>query len=147
MLRADKAYIIAFFLSIMKKRGQVSVEFIVLLGVLLLFLILLVNISSDMLVGSKKTIDNSQINAFFDALENAGGNVYYQGYGARANVAVILPENVESILFNGKQMVIVAGGNRYFRNFDFNITGNLSVKGRGYVSAEAKNGYVEYSVQ
>lgn len=127
------------------KRGQVSVEFLVILSLILVILLIVFNTGSNTIGYVKSSSDNTKLSTFFDTLKNTAYSVYHQGVGAKTRIFVVMPDNIANVTV-GNKMIIVAlnTGDVISRNFDFDIIGNFTSKGSYYVDVEAKKGYVEF---
>lgn len=127
------------------KRGQVSVEFLVILSIIVVILLIVFNTGSNTLGYVKSSSDNTKLNTFFDTLKNAAYSVYHQGIGAKTRIFVVMPDNINNVTVYTHSIVVASNtGDISSRTFDFNISGNFSAKGSYYVDVEAKKGYVEF---
>lgn len=127
------------------KRGQVSVEFLVILSIIIVILLVVFKTGSSTIGYAKSTSDNTKLSTFFDTLKNAAYSVYHQGVGAKTRVFVVMPDNLNNITVVGNSIIAASNtGDVSSRTFEFDILGNFSAKGSYYVDVEAKQGYVEF---
>ncbi|MBI4158878.1 hypothetical protein HY500_01315 [Candidatus Woesearchaeota archaeon] len=127
------------------KRGQVSIELIVILSLVLTVLLIVFNVGSDTIGYTQSSSDNTRLTTFFNIVRNAASTVYHQGVGAKTSVYVVMPDNLANITVTTRSIIATTNtGDTFARNFDFNITGNFSAKGSYYIDVEAKKGYVEF---
>ena len=95
-----------------EKRGQAGIEYIVLIGVLLVFLIPIVYYSLDQ---SSFQVKVSQIENALKRLTKASDSVYALGPGARDVVVITMPHGIEEIQIEN-----------YTINFKVSILGGIS---------------------
>jgi len=130
----------------MGKKGQVLVEFLIVLSIILLILLVIIGTSYQSSSQIGKVVANSQTKAFLDSLENSADSVYGQGVNAKTKIYIVVPDNVKNITFSSKSLIIgLQNGERIGRNFNYNISGSLSGNGGDYVSIESKANYVNIS--
>ena len=86
----------------MNKRGQVAIEYMVLIGVLLTLVAFL---SGYAFMVYNETISSSQFKSSTKSLADTINNVYYLGNGNSIAVDFVIPSNVTSIEFNNTQIV------------------------------------------
>ncbi len=85
-----------------QKRGQSSIEYVVLIGLLLFFFIPLVHYS---FLETNNALKASQLDSFISRLSKAVDAVHSIGPGTREIVIVTLPKGVtEARLFNGENL-------------------------------------------
>ena len=144
-LEENPKFYIGTFIGRLMKRGQVSVEFLVVLSIILVILLIVFNTGSNTIGYVKSSSDNTKLSTFFDALKNAAYSVYHQGVGAKTRAYVVMPDNTANVTIEDRRITVASNtGDVVSRNFYFDISGNLSAKGSYYVDVEAKKGYVEF---
>ncbi|MEK6817075.1 MAG: class III signal peptide-containing protein [Nanoarchaeota archaeon] len=87
----------------LKKRGQVSVEYIMIVGIVLLLLIPIFYVSSEKISNEVKV---SQANDAVTSLARAVNVVYSLGPGTKRFIEITIPGGVESTEVNGKLIQI-----------------------------------------
>ncbi len=132
MAASEKTVIIYFQFEITArcgmagKKGQTSVEFLIILAVALLVLtatiaIALQNIDS---INAQKDQDSAS-NAVMD-LGSAAKDVYAQGVGARKDVYIVIPSSYNPAnSFVGNQAIKMSAGSDYVDIENFNLRGSL----------------------
>lgn len=132
------------------RRGQASVEMVVILAismsVILLVLVIYDQTSTSLLSQSSVSETKAAVNNLADAIEA----VHVQAVGARTTVFITLPGSVKGSTIQNRTLSVVLSGpgadRNIYRTFDFNVTGNLSTTpGTHLVNVESKMGYVEVS--
>ena len=106
------------------KRGQISAEFISILGIGLLIVLLFLALSASRLfdVNQQQNYDNAHTSV--SALAEAANSVYAQGEGASRVVSVVLPGNTE---FSKSYIGSPAGSGAVANMIDININGTDTV--------------------
>ncbi|MAG47608.1 hypothetical protein CL617_03305 [archaeon] len=112
----------------MRKRGQASVEMIIIIAVLLIILIVVVRLNSESLSFSNRINDEGKGKILLDDLENGINKVYRQGVGAKTKIYSGVPDNVQSLNISGSSMKLTfVSGVTFFKNFNFNLSGDFNV--------------------
>jgi hypothetical protein len=123
-----------------KKRGQLTVEFLVMLAVLLVILVSFIYISQTSESGVRQTkVDNEALNTVRD-LSAAAKEIYAQGAGAKKQVYITIPQGYEpehSFVANRSIKIRVAGTD-YIEVERFDVFGTLPASAGGhYVLVES----------
>lgn len=88
----------------MKKRGQASTEYLIIIGFVALVLIPLLVIFYKQGSATKDQINTSEIDQIAKKIIDAVDSVYYLGEPSKTTLRVYMPENVEEISFNGREL-------------------------------------------
>ena len=127
----------------MLRKGQAATEFLVILGVALAILVVIVGIGYKSLNQGNSQYELNKANIVLSDLDNAAKLVYQQGVGAKTKVYVTMPDEISSIDLSGQSIVInFNSGDQKFKNFGFNVSGNVGTSGNVWVYVEAMEGYV-----
>ena len=113
-------------------RGQVSMEFLLIMGVAFVMiipvLILFLTQSQDM----QEDVSAAQVNKLADELVDAADNVYYLGTPSKKTIKAYMPNFIESFNFTSNRIIInVNTGSRQYSIFKVtaaNLTGTLSTE-------------------
>lgn len=109
------------------KRGQIAVEYVLLVGIALLALI---PISYYAITESSKNIRMNEASDFVDTLAYTANMVYALGPGSQDYISVTVPGGVKSITFdrNEVEMKMSVSGKDYdvFAASKANLTGSIS---------------------
>lgn len=129
------------------KKGQGAVELLIILGVGLAVLLIIFQFSSDSLLSYSSAFAEGQVQDALETLKQDAELVYQQGNGAKTQVYITLPEGIQYTNVTERTLKITFyNGNSLYRNFDFNITGNLSSHSGGqWIDVEAVSGQVSFS--
>ncbi|MBU0471461.1 MAG: hypothetical protein KKF65_02470 [Nanoarchaeota archaeon] len=111
----------------MKKKGQVSLEFLMITGfafmliipVMLLFLTEAQDIDED--------VSSAQLKKLAEELVDAIDNVYYLGEPTAKTLEIYVPRYVQSVIFTGNRTIFEVDSGTFIYNFTrFVATNNLS---------------------
>lgn len=123
-------------------KGQAAIEYLGLIGFLLLISIPLVIQAQQSATELQESTDQLKVSNMMDTVEEAMTLVYGQGEPARIRFTVDVPPGVTNATVEN-QIVIVRfegdqGASDYIRTFPFNVTGTLPTeRGRHTMVAEA----------
>jgi uncharacterized protein (UPF0333 family) len=127
----------------MKKRGQVSTEYLMITGIMLLFLIFVIAFSTD------RTTNTLKINKIAESLEVIKVSierVYSLGVYNREVVLIDLPKGINNITIIDKEIIFNTEVFGEYSDFHFavladvNLTGTIGKQpGRHYVKIEMIN--------
>ncbi|HJX05635.1 MAG TPA: hypothetical protein VJ461_02915 [Candidatus Nanoarchaeia archaeon] len=142
----------------MKKRGnikvwnkaQVSLEFLMIVGVALLMTFPLILIFYRQSENINTEVGASQLDKVVSEIRDAADEVYYLGSPSKKTVTVYMPEGVNSISITGDKMVftVESPGNDYelVKWSVTNLTGSLQTyPGIHHISVQAYDTYVQIS--
>lgn len=85
----------------MRKKGQASVEFLVVLAMVLTIFTILFSMGQRSYDSSQEAVKSVQARATLKEIVNAADLVHSQGENARTRVYVTMPEDVVEITFSG----------------------------------------------
>jgi uncharacterized protein (UPF0333 family) len=108
-------------------RGQVSVEFLVVLSVALLAFLIFMGISQSESVGISKTKERVDATNAVRSISAASEDVYSQGAGARKKITVTIPQGFErnQSYIKENAIKIRSAGNDFIELTDFEVYGTL----------------------
>lgn len=129
------------------RKGQGATELLIILGVGLIVLVILFQFSSTNLFSYSSNFRERQIQDALETLKQNAELVYQQGNGAKTEVYITFPEGIQSTNVSARTLkVVFFGNNTIYRDFDFNISGNLSSSAGGHwVNIESVRGQVTFS--
>lgn len=129
----------------MKKRGQVSIEFMAIIGFITFIALTMLIISQFYQREVATQVETNQVDHLARKIVEAAESVYYLGEPSKTTITGNLPEHIESVEINTNEItfkVRVAGGTTdisYTSNV--NLTGSISPSpGLKRISVEAKCG-------
>lgn len=130
-----------------KKRGQSSVELLVLLAVGLAVLLAVIVTNQGFISAASNSINSEKAKSSVNEIADAAELVYKQGVGAKTKIYIGIPSNVEKINISGNLIevgILRESSRSIYRTTGFNVSGNISKEeGNYWVIVEAKDGYVE----
>lgn len=88
------------------KKGQVAIEYLMIVGFVLVVLIPGLVVYYNYTSSSQDKITTSKADKIAQEVVDAVDSVYYYGEGSQNTMTIDLPENVEYIYFEGKEMTI-----------------------------------------
>lgn len=113
----------------MKKRGQISVEFIITVGFAFLMIIPLTLLLYDNMTKDKENIDNNQAGLIAKKITDSANSVYYLGYPSAISVEVYMPDGVNLINFTGREITIGIANREAVSVANVNLTGYIKPSG------------------
>ncbi|MBN2014245.1 MAG: hypothetical protein JW778_03605 [Candidatus Altiarchaeota archaeon] len=84
----------------LRKNGQTSVEFLVVLSTVLVVFIILLAMGQKSYISSKEAVKSIQARATLKDIVNAANLVHSQGENAKTKVYVTMPEDVQEIILS-----------------------------------------------
>ncbi|MGM5485488.1 MAG: hypothetical protein ACQEP1_06485 [Nanobdellota archaeon] len=114
----------------MKKRGQTSVEAVIILAVIVLLFSFILSFREETVSDIRASHNSKVISVFIDKIVNKAENVYHQGAGASSIDYVKVPAGVEFIDFRNHSLVVrteLSGEQDRYRKTSFNLTGEVPV--------------------
>jgi hypothetical protein len=134
----------------MKKRGQTSVESIILLTILLVIISSIIVFRDEVLGTVANTYSAKRAQLLGEKITEAASMIYQQGEGARTVIYVTVPELTDSIVLSGKVMEIsynISGSsNTVFFETDFILNGTVPQRAGSYcLLLQSNRGYVKVS--
>lgn len=91
----------------MQKRGQISFEYMILIGFLTFVIIGVLGVAMVYSGSIKDRLRISQVNNFATKIVSTSESVFYAGEPSRATIVGHLPENVESITFSNEGEIYI----------------------------------------
>jgi len=130
-----------------KKRGQVSIEYMALVGmttVIVMFLLLISNYYSR---GVENTINVNQVDGIAKEIIDTAESMYYFGEPSKTTLKIYMPDRVTDIDITPNTINLKvstsAGDTDMFYSSDVPISGDISPsEGFHYVTIEARGGIV-----
>ena len=97
------------------KKGQVSIEYLVVLGFLMLFIVPLLVLYSQTQKDTQDQLNEAQARRVGNLLRDAAERVYFAGDPAQETLQVYLPDKIESITLSNTSIVYtIRGGARMY---------------------------------
>ncbi len=130
----------------MKKRGQVSIEFMAIIGFVTFIALTMLIISQFYQRQVATQVETNQIDHLTRKIIEASESVYYLGEPSKTTIKANMPNHVESININNNEIdfkVKVAGGKTTDISYSskVNLTGSISpAPGLKKIIVEAKCG-------
>lgn len=90
----------------MKKKGQISIEYIILVGFITFIIIGTLGIAFFYSGSIKDRIKAIQINNFANKIISTAESVYYYGEPSKATISLYLPEGVKEIEFYERNLLV-----------------------------------------
>jgi hypothetical protein len=112
------------------KRGQSSLEYILIVGFAFMITLPLVVIYYQRTVSFNQEITDSQVNKIADDIIGSVNSVYYLGSPSKKTIDVYMPQGIKDITITENRLVFLiysdAGNYEIVRWAPTNISGNLS---------------------
>ncbi len=130
------------------KRGQVGVEYMILIGFLSFAIFVILAFSFLYSDKIKDRIKTNQVESFAANLINSAESVFFAGEPSRTTVRLYLPDGVESITISNDSIIIetrVSGG-RNVRAYESSVPLNGTIlpgEGTRKLTLEAKSNFVD----
>jgi len=113
----------------MKKRGQASVETIIVLAMIVIFLIYIIETNQSMLSSVEKDYTLQKIKFTINTLTQSGNLVYKQGIGAKTRVRLSIPGHIQNISLGHRNINVTLNISdkitNFFRTLPFDINGSI----------------------
>lgn len=134
----------------MGKNGQISVEYMVLIGFVTIITIPLIIIYHSFSQQSSDEIGSSQINQVAKKIVDAAESVYYLGEPSQTTLKVNIPDSILLVNLSGYEVVFkvrtTSGSSDIVRSSLVNITGSLPTRAGTYtLTVKAIANHVEVS--
>lgn len=131
----------------LKKRGQVSIEYMAVVGITTIVVISLLLISNYYSKEVENTINTNQIDRIAKEIVDTAESMYYFGEPSKTTLKIYIPDRIKDITITQNELnlrVLTPSGETdmfYFSKVP--LAGNLSAShGFHYVTIEAKGGLV-----
>ena len=102
------------------KRGQISIEYLILIGFVVFIVIIMIAVSLQYTSGIEDRLKQNQINAFANKIVNSAEIVFFAGEPSKITLSVYLPRGVDSVTVNTDEIV-----------FNYNLTSGSNVRAYG----------------
>jgi hypothetical protein len=111
----------------MKKRGQVSIEFVITVGFALLMIIPITIIAYEHISETYYDVNNNQAGLIARKITDNANSVYYLGYPSSVTMKVYMPENIQSINVSGREVIFnLEKGTEVVSAANVNLSGKIS---------------------
>jgi len=130
-----------------KKRGQVSIEYMGLVGITSIIVISLLLISNYYSRGIENSINTNQIDGIAKEIVDTAESMYYFGEPSKTTLKVYMPDKITRINITSGGLILTvttpSGGADLAYLSDVPLGGNISSsEGIHYVTIEARGGLV-----
>lgn len=138
-------------MKVMKKRGgkqgQISLEYMSIVGLATLVAISLLALSHYYSKQTEITINTNQIDRIGKEIVDTAESMYYYGEPSRTTLKVYIPDGINEISIGNNELNFKVrtkeGEADMFYSSSVNLQGNIStVYGFHYITIEAREGYV-----
>tara|TARA_Y100000034_G_scaffold113315_1_gene148200 strand:+ start:3636 stop:4061 length:426 start_codon:yes stop_codon:yes gene_type:complete len=102
------------------KRGQISIEYLILIGFVVFIVIIMIAVSLQYTSGIEDRLKQNQIDAFANKIVNSAEIVFFAGEPSKITLSVYLPRGVDSVTVNTDEIV-----------FNYNLTSGSNVRAYG----------------
>ncbi len=132
----------------MRKKSQVSMEYMMIVGFSLLLIIPALLLFNEEKRDIKDSVTISQSDEIIRKLIDTSEKVHYLGEPSKITIKVFMPSNIKSISITNKSILFMLDiDNKDFPVYGYstiNISGNLSTgPGIRYISIESHGSYVD----
>ena len=132
---------------IRKKKAQASVETILILSLITIFLLYIIDVDENILTGVEGDYTAKKMMFTLDSLIQTSNLVYQQGAGAKEKIRLSIPAHVESIELNSTvisvKLNISGEENDLYRKSSYPIMGSIPTQmGEYWFLVESHEGYV-----
>jgi len=129
------------------ERGQISLEYMAVVGIATLIAISLLAISHYYSKGTETTINAQQIDRIAKEIVDTAESMYYYGEPSRTTIKAYLPDGIKEITVGPDELSFrvktQSGETDMFYPSSVALQGNISTSyGFHYITIEAKEGYV-----
>ncbi len=133
------------------KTAQISMEYLIVIGISLILLVPLGAIVNDYISYSKERISDQQIVEISRKIVDTARTVYFFGYPTKLKLKMYFPAGIESteVMPHGIVFVLRTTNTEhdYFQYSEVNLSGKLTnVSGIHYVQVKAMPHYVNISI-
>lgn len=133
------------------RQGQAAIEYLALIGFLLLISAPLVIEAQRSTVGLQESTDQLRVVSMLDMVEDASMLVYAQGEPARITFDVTVPQGVNETVIEETYAVVTyvgtSGPTDYVRTFPFNVSGDLPDQAGQHVLVAEAEGRTNVTIQ
>jgi hypothetical protein len=104
----------------MAKRGQISVEYLIIVGFVIFLVISILGVSIYYAYSVRDSIKENQLSGFADKVISNAEAVSFAGEPSQVTITAFLPEGVQ-------ELCILEDGDRFFLKIDIQTSSGLSV--------------------
>lgn len=117
-------------MKLCSKRGQISTEYLILLGFLVFIILVVLGVSLFYSAVARDKLTFRTLEEFSNKIIGSSEEVYYAGEGARETLNAYVPAGVTSIVADGNQLIISvstnSGSTRIAYTSSVTMEGNFS---------------------
>jgi uncharacterized protein (UPF0333 family) len=114
----------------MKRRGQISIEYLMVIGFSLFMISVLLVLFSQHNATQSTQITDSQLNQIGNKIISAVEEIYYLGEPSRKKITIYMPSGVENISISGHELLFIVNIGGEISDLEFYskipIQGNIS---------------------
>ena len=130
-----------------KKNAQVSMEYVIIVGFILVIMIPLILIFYEHISSTNDQVITSQVDKIAKKVVDSAESVYYLGEPSKTRIKVYMPENVEQVVIHDKEIVFKvktgSGLTDISQISSVNISGDIAITpGIRYINIESKGDHV-----
>ncbi len=130
-----------------KKNAQVSMEYVIIVGFILVIMIPLILIFYEHISSTNDQVITSQVDKIAKKVVDSAESVYYLGEPSKTRIKVYMPENVENVTIYDKEIVFKvktgSGLTDISQISSVNISGDIAITpGIRYINIESKGDHV-----
>lgn len=131
----------------MRKIGQVSVEYMILVGFLVVITIPLILVYNSQYKGTNQQITSNQADQLAQKIVDTAESIYYLGEPSKTTIKVYMPNYVQNITLGNGELVFymdIAGGkDEVVKVSDVPINGTIDhASGIKYITMQSVGSYV-----
>lgn len=90
----------------MQKRGQTGIEYMIIIGFVIFAVGVITSLSLIYSSSIRDKIKMDQLNDFSTKIISASESVFYSGEPSRATLSAYLPEGINAITINNKELIV-----------------------------------------
>ena len=130
-----------------EKNAQVSMEYVIIIGFVLLITIPLIMIFYEHTSNTSYQVITIQVDKIAKKIVDSAESVYYLGEPSKTRIKVYMPENIEQVIIYNKEIVFKvktrSGLTDISQISSVNISGNITITpGIRYINIESKGDHV-----
>lgn len=133
-----------------KKKAQVAMEYMILVGFLMVITIPLILVYNTQYRGTSQQIISNQASQIGQKIVDAAESIYYLGQPSKTTLKIYMPEKIENISVGNYEItffILARGGlSEVVKLSDVPINGTLpSTAGMHYITIQSVGSYVNIS--
>ncbi len=130
-----------------EKNAQVSMEYVIVIGFVMLITIPLILIFYEHTRATSDQVITNQVDQIARKIIDNSETIYYIGEPSRTSIKVYMPENVENVTIGNNEINFRVKTNVGITDISYvssvNISGSIAItKGIHYINIESKGDYV-----